>query len=86
MAIVNRIPPGTFKGENIMTPNVIEYHQTTIDHKTVYVEVSHGRGITGKIYGVTFRHAGGGRLDPDPSQLVHSYEEALLIIGNAGDA
>ena len=69
-------PPGIFRGENFMTPDVRGYYEV----KGGWVELAHGLGFRSEpIYGVTFRDAE--QKDPDEhSTLFHSRREALEFI------
>lgn len=88
MQTERRIDPpfGIFQGTNVMTQEFVEYRRGTLGGRTVYIEISREtppywsqtvehNPVGGPLYGLTFRWANGGRLDPDPSTCVRSAEE-----------
>ena len=76
-------PKGVFKGRNFMTPEVLGYTRGTWQGRTVWIEVSKGRGLIGDtIYGVTVRRANGAECDggEDPSRMCRSEKEVLACL------
>ena len=76
------IPPGTFKGQHPMTPEVLRYGTLKgVNDRPVYYELSTGRDPRGAaIFGVTVRAAGGRHLVPDPSTMFFSLADAEAFI------
>lgn len=86
-------PAGTFRGTNMITPEIIEYRVGNLHARTVYIEISKERPPYfsrtvgrdqdgGPLYGVTFNHADGSKPDPDPSTCFHSMREVTEFLDN----
>ena len=76
-------PVGVFKGRNFMTPAVDSYYDGYYAGHKVYIELSHGSGMSHEtIYGVTVRKTDGTEFkgDEDPSKCVFSLREAREYI------
>lgn len=87
-------PNGVFAGKNFMTPSYVCCLKTEINGRTVYIEVSEENRpyweemVEGKphrearpMVGLTYRHADGSSLNPDPSTCVRGFEEASEVLG-----
>lgn len=68
---INQIPVGVFKGQNFITPTVVEYRKGMFRGQVAYVEISTGSSMTPGVncFGVTVHKADGHNFDPDQSQM-----------------
>lgn len=85
-ALIVQPPAGIFRGHNFMTPDVLAFYRLVVAGRSLYVELSSGRGMDNEtIYGVTVRDANGARLEPDPSACCHSKAQAMELIANLAE-
>lgn len=81
-------PRGVFNGRNFMTPDYVACYRRQMRGRTVFIEISEGRGMSGQpIYGATFRYADGSMLhgenEKDPSTCFRSKREVIEHARNA---
>jgi hypothetical protein len=75
-------PRGAFRGQNFMTPEILAYYHGTVSGRSVYAEISRGRGIENEtIYGLTYRYANGERPAEPKCRMSHSLTDLYEELG-----